>query len=299
MGEDVLGPGGPLMALSLDPPLLRRGRPVPLVVGELPQPRQQPPVRPAAEGHGVLMEDHPHRALLHSAGLLWSLHRQLPHPALDQGGAKALCRALPAQRRAVGQAHGGPQLHQGLVEGPRPVHGDRLLQRLGHLFLHPRRGDVPIVPADPGVHPQHVAVHGRDSLPKGDGADGPGGVVPHPRQGPDRGVVRRKLTAVLLHDDFCSLFQVPGPGVVAQPLPQLHQPLLGKRRQRGHIRGFFQKPLVVVQHRRHPGLLEHDLRQPHVVGGGVVPPGEGAGVVPEPLQQGEGQSFQRVHGGSS
>ena len=45
------------------------------------------------------------------------------------------------------------------------------------------------------------------------------------------------------------------------------------------------KLVVVVQHRRHPGLLQHDLGHPHVVRGGIAAPGQGALVVPEPLQQ--------------
>ena len=135
------------------------------------------------------MEDEPYRAFLHPPGLFRGLDGQLPGAAMGQGGAEALCRTPLAQRRAVGQADSGPQLHQRLVKGPRGVNGDDCLQPLRHLFLHLGGGDVSVVPCDPGVYPQDVAVHGGDGLAEGNGADGPGGIVPHPRQGPDGPVV--------------------------------------------------------------------------------------------------------------
>ena len=90
------------------------------------------------------------------------------------------------------------------------------------------------------------------------------------------------------HDLFGRFLQVSGPAVVAQSLPQLHQLILGQDGQSVDIRGRLQKTAVVVQHRRHPGLLEHNLRYPDMIRGGVAPPGEGTGILPVPDQQGDG-----------
>ena len=101
-----------------------------------------------------------------------------------------------------------------------------------------------------------------------------------------------KDAAVILHDLAGRLLQVAGPVIIAQPLPQLHEPILLHRRQISHSGQFRQKASVVVQHRRHPGLLEHDLADPYMVGGGVAAPGQHPGIFPIPLQQRDGKQFQ-------
>ena len=211
----------------------------------------------------------------------------------QKGGGAALTLGGP-----VGQTDGGPQLHHGLVERPRGIHGDDLGQGRRHLLFHGGGGDVPLVPSDAGGDPQHVAVHRRHGQAKGDGGDGPGGVVPHPGQGVDVLVGAGERPAEVVHDLPGGLLQVPGPAVIAQPLPQLHQPVLGQGGQSRRVGSGIEKAAVVVQHRRHPGLLQHDLGHPHPIGGGGAAPGQHPGVVPIPQQQGDGQLFQlRQNGG--
>ena len=73
----------------------------------------------------------------------------------------------------------------------------------------------------PGGDPEHVAVHRGDGQLKGDGGDGPGGVVPDAGEGPQGVKIGGDDAAVALHHRFCPLLQVAHPVVVAQALPQL------------------------------------------------------------------------------
>ena len=57
------------------------------------------------------------------------------------------------------------------------------------------------------------------------------------------------------------------------------------------IRQFFQKAVVIRQHRRHPGLLQHHLAEPHMVGGGILPEGQTAAVLVKPVQEGRRNVF--------
>ena len=91
--------------------------------------------------------------------------------------------------------------------------------------------------------------------------------------------------AVLLQGLAGRLLHVPNPAVVAQALPQLHQPLLRRGGQSLHRGEGFQEPGIVPQHRRHPGLLQHDLRHPDPVGIPGPPPGQVPGIGPVPPQQ--------------
>ena len=130
---------------------------------------------------------------------------------------------------------------------------------------------------------------------EGDGGHRPGGVVSHPGQGAEGGIVGGEFPLKFVHDLPGGLLQVAGPVVVAQTLPELHQLVLLHGGQIGHGGELGQEAGIIVHHRRHPGLLEHDLRQPHMVGRGVAAPGQHPGVVPEPLQQRDGQLRQFVH----
>ena len=145
---------------------------------------------------------------------------------------------------------------------------------------------------EPGHHPQYVAVHRRLPTAKGRRGDGAGGVVPDARQFQQALVGIRK--AAHLHHGFCRLLQVPGPAVIAQALPQLHQPVLRGVCQSLHRGEGCEKPGIIAQHRRHTGLLEHDLRHPDGVRILRPPPGQVPGISPEPLQKRPRQSGEHV-----
>ena len=152
-------------------------------------------------------------------------------------------------------------------------------------FFHRGTVDGRLVQGKARCHPQHVAIHRRGGQLKGDGADGAGGIVPHPGKRPDGVIVRGKHAAMLLHDDFGGLLEISHAAIVPQPLPELVAQRLVRRRQRLHRGKRREKPAIVALHRLHPGLLEHDLREPDVVGLPIPPPGKIPAVFLVPGQQ--------------
>ena len=99
-----------------------------------------------------------------------ALHREARGQVSQRGGA-------------VGQAHHGPQLHEGLVEVPHPGGEDGGDLPLG-AALDLGVQDIVVAVQQPGGDPEHVAVHRGDGQLEGDGGDGPGGVVPDAGEGP-------------------------------------------------------------------------------------------------------------------
>ena len=143
--------------------------------------------------------------------------------------------------------------------------------------------DIVMAVHQPGDHPQHVAVHRR--LPRAEGrrGDGAGGIVPDARQGQQALIGVREPSQ--LHDAPGRLLKVPGAAVIAQALPQLHEPVLRRLRQSFHRGEGCQKAGIVTKDRRHTGLLEHDLRHPDAVGVLRLPPGQVPGIGPVPGQK--------------
>ena len=254
-------------------------------VGKLPQPRQQAGGRALPQGRMALPEEEEHRLVLHPAGLFWGLYRQTLRRAPRPAQAEVPDGAEKAFRRAVRHADRGPQLHEGLVENPRVRLGFRenILDLGADGFFRLREGNVAVVIRQAGDNPEDVAVHRRFPPGKGRGGDGGGGVVP------DTGELQKPFVSVgkaaPFHRQLGGLLEVPGPAVVAKALPELHQVLLRCGGQGLHRGEGLQKPGVVAQHRRHPGLLKHDFRDPDAVGVPGFPPGKVPGAGPVPGQQ--------------
>ena len=267
----------------------------PLRVGEFPQPRQQSRVWPAAQGNLSLPQQEEHRLLLNFAGLFGLFHRQCLRRAPDTPQTEVPHRAAPAFRRSVGDADRGAQLHGGLVEDADILRlwGHDGLELVPDGFFRFGVQDIVVAVGKAGHHPQDVAVHRRLPPAKGRGGDGAGSVVPNARQSQQALIGIRKTAAAFRHD-LRRLLKIPGPAVIAQPLPQLHQVLLRRVRQSLHRGEGREKPGIIAQHRRHPGLLEHDLRHPDAVGVPGMAPGQVPGVGPVPGQKGLRQAVQHV-----
>ena len=199
------------------------------------------------------------------------------------------------ERGPVGKADCGPKLHKGLVKIPGTVQGHDGAKRGGESLFGFRLCHVGVKVSEAGDHPEDVAVHGGLRNSKSDGGDSPGGIVPHSGKGTDGGVRMGELPAVLFGDHLGRLLEITGPGVIAQSLPQLHQRILGTLGQSFHRREDRQETAVMIQHGGHPGLLQHDLRDPYMVRGRVTPPGKDPGIFPVPFQQRYRQLFQLVH----
>ena len=114
-------------------------------------------------------------------------------------------------------------------------------------------------------------------------------VASHPGQGTDVPIVRGKYPAKGVHNLPGGFLEISCPAVIAQPLPQLHQLVLRSRRQILYRGKSVHELGKIPQHRRHAGLLQHDLRHPHPIGGGLPPPGQVPGMFPIPLEQGDGK----------
>ena len=134
-----------------------------------------------------------------------------------------------------------------------------------------------------GRYAQHVAVHRGLRQSKSRRGNGPGGIVSNARQGPEP--LRRTGESAQLRDAPGRFLEISGPAVIAQALPKLHQLLLRRRRQGFHRGERFEKAGVVSHHRRHPRLLEHDLRHPDGVGVLGTPPGKVPGILAVPVQK--------------
>ena len=186
------------------------------------------------------------------------------------------------------EADEGAKIHETLVQVPGPI---------AHPVPKESGPPVPdllirhIVPVfkEPGHDPQHVPVHGGLGLTEGYGGDGPGGVGADTREPLQFFHAFGEPASVLPHHSLGALFQVPGPGIVAEALPQLEELLLVAGRQTKDRGELGHEPAVVGDHRRRPGLLEHDLRHQNGVGVPRPPPGKGALVFVIPFQQGIGE----------
>lgn len=246
--------------------------------GQFPEPRQQPPSRSAVEQHSRRGEHHPHPPLFDPPGLFRGLHRQAFRVPGGAGGAELPCRTLPAPGRSAGQADHRPQFHERLGEVPGcPLRIERR-QFLPALPLERRGIHRGFIAGDAAHHPQHIAVHCRGGQSEGDGADSSGGILADARQRLHSLIVTGQLAAVLFTDRPGCLLKVPHPAVIPQPLPEFQELFLRGGCQGRNIRKLPQEPLIIGQHSLHTGLLEHDLRYPHPIGPGVLPPGQDAAV---------------------
>ena len=200
-------------------------------------------------------------------------------------------RALLAQRGAVGHTDQRPQLHEGLVVVPGPFRRLMLHDPGRKGFFHLRVCNDARVIVQAGKHPQDVAVHRRHRDTEADGCHCPGGIVADARQGAQGGVVGGQVAAILFADDLGRLLQVAHPAVVAQTLPQLVQLFFVAGSQGRDVRQRREKTLVVRKRRRDAGLLQHDLTEPDMIRGGVLPEGQDAAVSVKPVQQGRCNVF--------
>lgn len=96
----------------------------------------------------------------------------------------------------------------------------------GELLSYPRVHDVVGAAADARGDAQQIPVHRGDRLAEVDRGDGGGGVVADAGERFEACTSARQLAAKVRDDDLCRLLQIPRPRVVAEPLPELQEPLL-------------------------------------------------------------------------
>ena len=201
-------------------------------------------------------------------------------------GAQALQGTDQAQRRSVGQADGGAQLHHGLVEVAGGLRGNDCVERALNLRAYGGLSHVAVPCGQPGVDAQHVSVHHGLRLPERDRGDGAGRVVADALELFQLEIGARHFASVFLDDGTRCGLQVACAAVIAQSFPQLHESVVRAGCQRPDIGKRLQKARIIVLDRLDARLLKHDLGNPDAVGILRAPPGQIALVRRVPVEQG-------------
>ena len=214
-----------------------------------------------------------HRAALELAGL----DRIGLRFALGETPAQGLHRAQQTCRLA-GCAHRGAQVHQTLrVTRHRRVQLAPRQQRSGNGLQFARRSAGPQIAGKRGYPRQYtfdVAVKNRHPLGKAKSGNRRGCGWPDTGQGLQQLGRLRKLAPMQLHNILCAAVQIAGAAVVTQAAPQAQHLIQRRCCQISDRRETQQKPPVIVQHRDHLGLLQHDFRQPDAIRVARVLPGQ-------------------------
>src|SRR4051794_4751048 len=79
--------------------------------------------------------------------------------------------------------------------------------------------------------------------------------------------------------------QIPRPRVVAEPLPRMQNVRFSRSRKAMKIRKAAQPLLIIAEHSRDLGLLEHDFRDENRVRITRSAPGQISAVLPKPAQE--------------
>lgn len=159
----------------------------------------------------------------------------------------------------------GAEFHHGLVVSSRVLLVEQAVGQFGENFdafiTINRCFDV----IKPCQHAVHVAIDYAVRLVEGDGSDGSGGILADAFQLKELFGMVWEVALVVCDELARALVQVPGPGVITQPLPHLENLFLvglGKVGKRGPA---LHETVEVVQPLTHLRLLEDHLRQPHMI----------------------------------
>jgi hypothetical protein len=198
--------------------------------------------------------------------------------------------------RTVGgprEAHGLPELHHGLVEGPWTLSRELELKPLPEPGADPGRPNVPGLERPARDDPEPVRLERDDRLVEREAGDGGGDVRPDARQLGELGRRARQLRPVIPDELYRGLVEMAGAGVVPRPLPLLQHALLVRRRERPHVGESAHERLEPGDDGRNASLLQEDLGDPDLVRIAVGPPGEWSSALVEPFEEGPGERRAR------
>ncbi len=195
-------------------------------------------------------------------------------PGFDRAQGDGACRlreTAVGEGTAVAAGRGrrtveGSELHDGLIVVGRMAAVQQFVGQGREGASAGRRVDGEIQIEQPRIDAVDIAVDHGPRLVARERTDGGGGVVAYAGQGADVGISGGKASAEPLDDLPCRRVQVSGPGVVSQPLPELHDPILGSCGQLGDRGECLQKTVVVGGALSDARLLEDGLREPDPVG---------------------------------
>ena len=89
--------------------------------------------------------------------------------------------------------------------------------------------------------------------------------------------------------------QVTDAAVITEPLPELEPDIFRCRGKRSYIRQNTRKPQIILLHRFHARLLQHNLRKPYVIRRRILPPRKNPAVPVIPRKQCLRAPFTAAH----
>jgi hypothetical protein len=113
-----------------------------------------------------------------------------------------------------------------------------------------------------GKDADDVAVEDGERVAERERGDGGDRVWPEPGQGGQGGGIGREFAAMVADEEFCRFMDLAGAGVVAEAFPKLEDVLQRGGGEGGGIGKPGHKPPEIGHDGVHPGLLEHDFRNP-------------------------------------
>ena len=245
---------------------------------ELPQAAEQPLGGTARQHEATGVLD-PHRGAGQDRQVRLLLarrdDRQLVLP--PRRGRCAIASHGARQAARLGRrTHGCAELHEALVQraGGCPF-GEGLHQRTGRVPQRLAAGgrlDIVLDREHAGEHARDVAIDQRGALAERDRGDRARGVRADPGHLAELGRARWQRAAVARADLAGARVQVARARVVAEPGPRGEHVVERRLGERRHGREPGHPALPVRDHRRDPGLLQHDLADPDRVGVAGPPP---------------------------
>ena len=133
------------------------------------------------------------------------------------------------------------------------------------------------------ANPADVGVQRGFRGTEGDRGDCPCGISANPRQAPEGGNIGRDLPGIILKHHSGSFVQVAGAAIVAKPFPEPKHIAFFRCREYADFGKTRDKSLEIWDYSLNPGLLEHDFRDPGLIGCGIKTPGQRPGVCIVPM----------------
>ena len=187
-------------------------------------------------------------------------------------------------RCAIRAADHGAEVHQRLVEITRAVRRNEGCSQLFQRLCSRRDVDRSVVSGDAAEDAQYIAIYSGDAFAKCDGGDGACGVRADAREREQIAVAFWQESVVFSEQDLRRFTKMVGTGIIAEPFPELVEPVFTDVCEICNLRQFCDKTCVVRDDGLHLCLLEHDLREPNVIRRRIFAPGQQAAIFVVPAE---------------
>lgn len=225
-------------------------------IRKFPETCEQALGRAFVQGNIFPLTQHEDGEFFHAPFFLDDFDGKFLRAARVMGEAEAGERAALAVRRAVRQADGCAEVHEGLIERAGFA-AFRIMRGKGSFYGALRRVFGDILAAGEHAHhdAQDVAVDGRQRQTEGDGANGTGRITADARQGEELCKICGHLPVILRRDFGGCFFEIARAAVVAEPLPELHEKFIIAGSKGGNVGQSRKEAVIIGDDRRSPCLL--------------------------------------------